>query len=260
MAVDDDERPSPGEPVEAYTPLTSEPSYIPLSLDLRDDPSVQATIAHAQASTIPLGGFAANEQIQTLLGQLTGGGAFGVPVPPQHQQQLQQQPVQQQGFDQATLDALQNYDPQLIRGIVEQTPGLASLAGQLDHLGVYGSQPQNHQGMVRLSLVVLHRLFAHLSSLTKSQQHHPQPGYPPQQRPHNSYYNPQAPIPSAWGNQGQPYQPPPPSITPNPSGKRAGVQKGRKRGIPMVCKFFNLPRGCDRGDDCESAFVSSETS
>lgn len=141
MRVDvDPEQPSPSEPSEPYVGPAQEAKTIPLSIELREDQAVQATIAHAQASTIPLGGFAANEQIQTLLGQLTSGLA-----PPQHQQQWQQQPQHQQGFDQATLDALANYDPALIRGIVEQTPELSSLAGRLDSLGVYGGQPQYEQ-------------------------------------------------------------------------------------------------------------------
>lgn len=133
---------SPSEPAEPYTAETA-PLTIPLSVELRDDPSVQATIAHAQASTTPLGGFAANEQIQTLLGQLTAGG-FNAPPPQQHQQQQnwQQALPQQPAFDQTTINALANYDPELIKGIVESNPAMQGLAGQLGQLGVYGEQPR----------------------------------------------------------------------------------------------------------------------
>ncbi|ORY91757.1 hypothetical protein BCR35DRAFT_75784 [Leucosporidium creatinivorum] len=102
---------SPTEPTEAYTP-TSTPLIIPLSVELRDDASVQATIAHAQASTTPLGGFAANEQIQTLLGQLTSAGFNAPPPQPQQSQSQWPQPLpHQQAFDQATINALASYSP-----------------------------------------------------------------------------------------------------------------------------------------------------
>jgi hypothetical protein len=133
---------SPSEPVEPYTAETT-PLTIPLSVELRDNPSVQATIAHAQASTTPLGGFAANEQIQTLLGQLTAGGFNAAPPQQQQQQQIWQQALPHPpAFDQDTIAALANYDPDLIRGIVESNPALQGLAGQLGQLGVYGEQPR----------------------------------------------------------------------------------------------------------------------
>lgn len=121
---------SPAEP----PPYASEdPSTltIQLSAELRDDPSVQAAIAIAQSSVAPTGGFAANDQISSLLGQLSATG-FG-----QHVQQAPVAAATSQAVTNDTMVQLRNFDPALIQSILQQNPALGSqLGAQLGNWGV----------------------------------------------------------------------------------------------------------------------------
>lgn len=149
----DEELESPVEPADPYTQPSADPTPMSLSPELRDDDSVQSSIAHAQASTTPLGGWAANDEIQNLLGQITAG---SLGAPQQQQQQhynpytssYSQHPPPQQppALDQSALSALAGFDTQLVRGIIQQNPQLASLGPQLDQLGVFGAPPPTTNG------------------------------------------------------------------------------------------------------------------
>ncbi|KAL8276466.1 hypothetical protein RQP46_011116 [Phenoliferia psychrophenolica] len=87
--VGDDDLPStPGEPP-AYTAQDPPTTTIPLSTELREDPSVQQAIADAQAGAPMRGGFVAPAELSSLLGQLTGQGLLVQQLAQQQQQQQQ---------------------------------------------------------------------------------------------------------------------------------------------------------------------------
>jgi hypothetical protein len=105
-----------------------------------------------------------------------------------------------------------------------------------------------------------------LTRVVEEQQQSPYGAHPPPNHAHAqggydhySYAQPN-PYASAWGNPGPGthqqyggYVPPPPSYGHPPQqsrGERMGVQKGRRK-MTVPCKFFNHPKGCDRGDACK---------
>ncbi|GAA6060902.1 hypothetical protein JCM10212_003936 [Sporobolomyces blumeae] len=143
MAIDPSAEPpeSPGEPPEpASTEPDPDPKMIQLAAELATDDQILREIDAAQASTVPLGGFAANDQIESLLGQLNASGLAAslqalqpptAPVTPQPP--VGGTPAQ---IDAATLEALRAYNPQQIEHIVATNPTFRGLS--LESLGVAG--------------------------------------------------------------------------------------------------------------------------
>lgn len=115
---------SPTEPPE-YAPSVPDPESkaIPLSADLASDPQVLAEISAAQAAAVPLGGFAANDQIESLLGQLN----TSILPQPQGQASFGQTATGPDQVDPATLDALKGYDVEQIRLILNSQPAFKGL-------------------------------------------------------------------------------------------------------------------------------------
>lgn len=135
MSIDPSSTPSdsPGEPPE-YTPSIPdpEPKIIPLAPDLATDNQVQALIASAQAASVPLGGFAANDQIEALLGQISESGVVQAQAP-------QQAFTPVGGIDATTLEALKGYDVAQIRGILDSQPEFRGMT--VEKLGLAGNHP-----------------------------------------------------------------------------------------------------------------------
>ncbi|GAA5888332.1 hypothetical protein JCM5296_003290 [Sporobolomyces johnsonii] len=243
MAVDPTSTPpdSPGEPPE-YAPSEPdpEPKIMPLSDELQRDDQVLAEIAHAQASAVPLGGFAANDQIESLLGQLNASGVaaalqqmqptpMAVPQPPQPP--VGGTPAE---IDENTLAALRSYDPAQIEAILRSNPLFHGLS--LEALGLpqgpshqMSQQPPPHSAPYG-------QLWGQPAYAP------PPPAWPPQPNP-VAAYNGYVP-PSSSGGAG--YD----SVTgvAAPMPNKGHVKKGKKKSV--ACKFFNTPRGCDWGERC----------
>ncbi|GAA5918571.1 hypothetical protein JCM1841_003308 [Sporobolomyces salmonicolor] len=245
MAVDPISMPpdSPGEPPE-YAPSEPdpEPKLIPLSEELQRDDRVLAEIAHAQASTVPLGGFVANDQIESLLGQLNASGAAAaiqqmqqVHSTPMAVSQPPQPPVggTPAEIDENTLAALRSYDPAQIEAILRSNPLFQGLS--LEALGL----PQGPS----------HQMPPQPPHSTPYGQPWGQPSYAPPSSAWPAQPNPAAAYngyvpPSSSGSVG--YGPPAAVAAPMPN--KGHLKKGKKKTVS--CKFFNTPRGCDWGERC----------
>ncbi|GAA5979985.1 hypothetical protein JCM5350_005986 [Sporobolomyces pararoseus] len=245
MAVDPTSTPldSPTEPPE-YTPAVPDPESrpIPLSQDLANNSQILEQIAAAQAASVPMGGFAANDQIESLLGQLN------TSILPQQQQQQVQYGFTPHpnlgGIDPATLDALKGYDVDQIRQILDSQPDFKGMT--VENLGLTSgagasyappavSQPYGHEPPPT----------PYGSSWNQPSYGTPwQPSGPPPPAAHDAYngYVPPTSVSSAYeyvhGG------------VPLPSQKQS-LKKGKKRGGSNVkCRFFKTPTGCDWGDKC----------
>ncbi|GAA5968312.1 hypothetical protein JCM3765_000387 [Sporobolomyces pararoseus] len=246
MAVDPSSIPldSPTEPPE-YTPAVPYPESrpIPLSQDLANNSQILEQIASAQAASVPMGGFAANDQIESLLGQLN----TSILPQQQHHQQVQHGSTAQPtlgGIDPATLDALKGYDVDQIRQILDTQPAFKGMTvenlGLAPGAGASYAPPAIPQG------------YGHEPPPTPYGSSWNQPSYgtpwqpsgPPPPSGHDAYngYVPPASVSSAYEyvHNGVPL----------PSQKQS-LKKGKKRGGTNVkCRFFRSPSGCDWGDKC----------
>ncbi|GAA5893391.1 uncharacterized protein JCM6883_007651 [Sporobolomyces salmoneus] len=232
---------SPAEPPE-YAPAEPDPESrpIPLPSDLASDPKIIAEIAAAQAAAVPLGGFAANDQIESLLGQLN------TSIVPQA---VQPSPaLTPGGIDPATLEALKGYDLNQIRQILDTQPAFRGMT--VENLGLtsqgggggsaYSSVPQGSYD---------HQPPTHYGSAW-SQPNYGQPWQPSNPAPshvdaYNGYLPPAAAAP--YGGHG---------AMPLPS-QKAALKKGKKRNKTAPCKFFKTSRGCDWGDKCSFSHDNS---
>ncbi|GAA5883226.1 hypothetical protein JCM16303_007315 [Sporobolomyces ruberrimus] len=243
-------RGSPNEPPEYNPPVPDpEPKVIPLSADLATDHGVLAEIAAAQVAVVPLGGFAENDQIESLLGQLN----TSVVQAPQQAQPLQA--LEQ--IDPATLEALRGYDPEHVRQILETHPAFRGMT--VENLGLGGPPPPPQQSMYPPQ---------HAGGYGP-----PPPGgslfaqTDPYAHPHEQS-RPGWGAPANYGTPWQPSAPPPPDAyngyqPPNQGYERAALpsqtatlKKGKRKTV--YCKFFKTSRGCDWGDKCAFIHDSSQ--
>ncbi|GAA5839546.1 hypothetical protein JCM3766R1_003575 [Sporobolomyces carnicolor] len=254
---------SPNEPaVPDLTSVEPEPEskVIPLSADLASDPKVLAEISAAQAASVPLGGFAANDQIESLLGQLNTS-ALLPPPPPSASSAAPPaaMAVPENVIDPATLEALKGYDVDQIRQILDTQPAFRGMT--VENLGLANAHAQDE-----------------VAGSTPGGAG----GYPPNV---GQGYNENAHAPpygSSWGqpNYGTPWQPSAPPVDayngyvpPSAHGsygqmhggnagggglpsQKAALKKGKKRKT-LPCKYFQTSRGCDWGDKCSFIHDSS---
>lgn len=242
-----------------------ETKLMSLSQDLIDDSEVQLQIQRAQASSPPTGGFTANDQIQSLLGQLSASGFIppgqsaheapasqngpsGGQVPPQHSY------AEQSVFNQATLDALRGFDSSIVQQIAQENPGMSERLQVLSHGQFPGShsfaQPQPQSTSTSASASAWDRaLPPHMSGVPTWQQN----SNNNLATPYNGYVPPAQPQTGASG--------PRPTNDQNHDGRGGGgggggrgkkTRRGTRGGkrLQDVCKFFAHRRGCNRGDDC----------
>ncbi|GAA5981950.1 hypothetical protein JCM11641_006809 [Rhodosporidiobolus odoratus] len=181
MAVDPSSTPpdSPGEPPEE--PALDEKATNPMVLhsDLTTS-DILEIITLAQAGPPNATEFVPADQLENLLGQLTGGGLF--PPAPAASAPSPVAPHSASGLDEATLAELRRYPPAQIQNILASNPQFAGVT--LESIGVAPPPPQAH---------------------------YPPPAYdaPP---PSRHYPPPHDPHQVAPGGYGQPhYQPHPPS-------------------------------------------------
>ncbi|KAK4693797.1 hypothetical protein P7C70_g8863, partial [Phenoliferia sp. Uapishka_3] len=216
---DDDPPPSAGEPPPHHQqdPPTQE---IPLSEELRTDPAVMETIAHAQASGLSSGKVASQGDLNSLLqnlqqfAQQQNGGGAGTTT------------VSTPGF--ANLAVSQEQ----LQKVQQAMQGIQSIAPPPSH---YGSgqppfgQPPADSGWGG----------AHAAWGAQGQ---------------NANYSTQQPLQQQqqqWGGGSNNYQNHA-ADQPPPDRKRGVALKG-KRG-KQVCKFYTTAKGCDWGDRCSFPF------
>ncbi|BGP14866.1 hypothetical protein JCM10213_003778 [Rhodosporidiobolus nylandii] len=273
MAIDATSTPpdSPGEDqVTDGTPLvTGENKAMVLHQDLVNDESVMHTIELAQAKPRNEASFAENDQIESLLGQLSG---FGGHPPPAVGSTSAAAAPPAPIVDEATRALLQNYPADHVQRMIETNPQFAGLT--LEALGMAPPHPQGPQQYPPQHPASYdaappqpygqHAPPPHNYGPPPPGQYHPaglayqQTWQPPPAAPYNpptssGWIPPQpnyAVVPGATNNY-QGYQPPNrPTLgghtttTPTP----VGGFRAHKKDVP--CRFFYQPRGCDRGELC----------
>ncbi|GAA6008852.1 hypothetical protein JCM11491_003807 [Sporobolomyces phaffii] len=251
MEVDTTTTPSdsPTEPPE-YAPAVPDPEskVIPLSPELAADPQVQAEIAAAQAAAVPLGGFAANDQIESLLGQLSHSGI----LPPQTPQAPSAAPAAPlSGINPATLDALKGYDVEQIRQIIAAQPEFEGMT--VENLGLLEGQQAPHGGYGPHSANPAHAYGQEPPAPYGANWGQSRYGTPawnagpaPQHDAYNGYVPPVVPQQTGYGHHGGHGAGAPPL-----GSHKNMLKRGKRKTLP--CKFFKTNRGCDWGDKC--AFI-----